>query len=337
MSFENTQAEIDHLFSQANGIIASLPTIRDTNSFYNLVDVSTQNRRVKWEFGAERLLEIAEIAPKSKKFYFEYWAGDAHIGLGDFERALETKPNPQLGARNSMQTDAIMSLKLALGHYLTGADITTLFGPKLTKFGRENVEGVAKFLETRVSHIQQCEGRMLLEEWVKDAHVHPSGGMDLFNGHASYVLSKELQAYSFSLSPTAEAMCADLMRDAENTFREERDIPRIGEGWVAETALYYEVRDALSDEEVIQHGRPQWLGRQHLDIYIPDRGVGIEYQGEQHDRPVAFFGGEEAFKKNIERDRQKLIKCRRNGVRIIYVRQGYDLSEVISQILSEKD
>ncbi|MFT6228921.1 MAG: G:T-mismatch repair DNA endonuclease (very short patch repair protein) [Paracoccaceae bacterium] len=63
-------------------------------------------------------------------------------------------------------------------------------------------------------------------------------------------------------------------------------------------------------------------------------GVALEYQGEQHDRPVAFFGGEEAFKKNIERDRRKLAKCRRNGVRIIYVRQFYKIDEVISNILN---
>lgn len=92
------------------------------------------------------------------------------------------------------------------------------------------------------------------------------------------------------------------------------------------------MRDAFPDETVIQHGRPKWLGRQHLDIFMPDRGVAVEYQGEQHDRPVEFFGGEEAFRKNVERDRKKLSKCKRNGVRVIYVRAGYDLGEVIASI-----
>jgi hypothetical protein len=305
----------DHLFKDADSIIAKLPTVRDPDSFYRLVDVSTPDNRAKWELGANYLLKIAEEAPEEKKFYFEYWAGDAYIGLGDLQRALETKPLPPLGARNSMQTDTIMSLKLALGHPITGKDVATVFGPKFTKFGRENVKAIATFLDVRVGQLQQYEGRILLKEWSKDAYVHPSGGMTLFNGHASHILTKEVQGYSFSLSPTADAMCTEMMKDAENTYREERNIPRIGEGWVAETALYYDVCEALVGEKVIQHGRPQWLGRQHLDVYIPARRVALEYQGEQHDRPVAFFGGEEAFKKNVERDRRKMSKCRQNEVR----------------------
>ena len=336
LASEINQREVDRLFEQANSIIASLPKVHDPHSFYDLVDVSTQERRAKWEWGAKRLLEIADEAPEKKRFYFKYWAGDCYIGLGELERALETKPQPPLGTRNSMQTDIIMSLKLALSHHITGADVVTLFGPKLTKFGQENVEAVAIFLDATVGLLQQHEGCDLLREWVDDAYVHPKG-MPLFNGHASYLMIKRPFQYHFSLSPSAEATCLELMREAENSFREERDIPRIGEGWLAETALYYEVREALSEEEVIQHARPQWLGQQHLDIYMPTKGVALEYQGEQHDRPVAFFGGEEAFKKNIARDRRKMAKCCQNGVRIIYVREGYDLKEVINEILNGGD
>lgn len=336
MSDEINQNEVDRLFERANSIISNLPTARDPESFYQLVDISTPENRAKWSSGAQELLEIAAEAPEDKKFYFQYWAGDTYIGLDELETALKTKPSPPLGARNSMQTDTIMSLKLALGQHITGADVATIFGPKLTKFGRENIAAIANFLDIRVGQLQEHEGRNLLREWVDDAHIHPHG-MPLFNGHASYVMTKQLLQYHFSLSPTASAVCSELMRDAENTFREERNIPRIGEGWVAETLLYYEVKEALSDHEVIQHGRPRWLGRQHLDIYIPSRNVAIEYQGEQHDRPVAFFGGEEAFKKSIERDRRKLAKCRSNGVRIVYVRQGYNLDEIIKQLFDDND
>jgi hypothetical protein len=232
-----------------------------------------------------------------------------------------------------MQTDRVLSLKLALGLQITGKEVATLFGPKFTKFGRDNIQDVVGFLAPQVEQLQIQNNRDLLREWEKEAYQYPHG-MPLFNGHASHVLAKSPTDYSFSLSPSAEKLCVELMREAENTFREERDIPRIGEGWVAETALYYEVRNAFSDEAVIQHGRPKWLGRQHLDIFMPDRNVAIEYQGEQHDRPVAFFGGEAAFRKNIERDSRKVAKCRRNGVRVVYVREGYVFAEVISEILS---
>ncbi len=325
------QAVADELFGHANKIISALPTVKDKNSFYDLADVSTKEKRKKWEEGAKQLLRLAEVAPNEKKFYFLFWAGDVFTGLGELERALQTKPQPPLGSRNSMQTDRILSLKLELGELVSGLDIATLFGPKFTKFGRDNIEDVVAFLEPQVEQLQVRDARNLLAEWAEDAHVHPDG-MPLFNGHASYVLAKSPTDYSFSLSPSAEKLCIELMREAENTFREERDIPRVGEGWVAETALFYEVRDTFPDETIIQHGRPKWLGRQHLDIFMPDRGVAVEYQGEQHDRPVEFFGGEEAFRKNVERDRKKLSKCKRNGVRVIYVRAGYDLGEVIASI-----
>jgi hypothetical protein len=324
---------VEHLFVQANNVISSLPTTRDKASFYDLVDVSSDQNRKIWEEGADQLIQLAAVAPEESKFHFLFWAGDILTGLGQLDRALQTKPQPLLGSRNSMQTDRVLSLKLALGLQITGKEVATLFGPKFTKFGRDNIQDVVGFLAPQVEQLQIQNNRDLLREWEKEAYQYPHG-MPLFNGHASHVLAKSPTDYSFSLSPSAEKLCVELMREAENTFREERDIPRIGEGWVAETALYYEVRNAFSDEAVIQHGRPKWLGRQHLDIFMPDRNVAIEYQGEQHDRPVAFFGGEAAFRKNIERDSRKVAKCRRNGVRVVYVREGYVFAEVISEILS---
>jgi hypothetical protein len=325
---------VEHLFERAAVVIASLPTCRDEASFYDLVDVSSQQKRRHWEAGAEELLKLAEAAPEEKRDYFLHWASDVFIGLGQLEQSLQTMPKPTLGTRASVQTDRILSLKFEMGRRITGKNVSTLFGPKFTKFGRDNVEGVVAFLDPLIEQLQVQEARNLLKEWAKDAYLHPHGGMSLFSGHIGHhVLTKSIPSYSFSLSSTAEKFCVELMREAENTFREERDIPRVGEGWVAETVLFYKVKDAFPEETVVQHGRPKWLGRQHLDIFMPDRGIAIEFQGEQHDRPIDFFGGEEAFKKNVERDRMKLAKCRRNGVRIVYVREGYNFAEVIAEIL----
>lgn len=321
---------IDRLFEEANSIIAALPTRPATDSFYDLVDIGTAQQKAAWRHTVDRLLELAAAAGGKAK-YFLLWASDALIGLGEIERALEVRPVPELGTRSSMQTDRRLTLKFALGRAVTGQDVATLFGPKLTAFGRENVVPIAEFLDIQVSQIQQREKRNLLAEWARDAH-RPPHGTTLFSGHASYILSPSLPSYHFSLSPTAEAVCVGLMRDAENTFRDERDIPRIGEGWVAETALYYLVKAHFLGETVIHHGRPDWLSRQHLDVYLPDRHVALEYQGEQHDRPVAFFGGEEAYRRNVERDRIKQAKCQRNGVRLIYVREGYDPTEILAGI-----
>ena len=104
------------------------------------------------------------------------------------------------------------------------------------------------------------------------------------------------------------------------------------EGWVEETTLYYEIKNAFKQLEVIHHARPGWLGRQHLDIMIPQLNVAIEYHGIQHDEPIEFFGGEEAFKKQKRLDAKKESLCKKNGIRLLHVRPGYSLEEIIEQI-----
>lgn len=123
-----------------------------------------------------------------------------------------------------------------------------------------------------------------------------------------------------------------IVRDAENELRDSLSIPRIGEGWVSETQLFYLVKDNVGTE-CIQHGSPSFLGRQHYDVWLPRWNVAIEFQGEQHDRPIEFFGGEEAFKKNQERDARKRRLSITNGVALIEVRKGYDEAELMNEIM----
>ena len=120
-----TDTAIDALFGKASGIISALPTLKDEHSFYDLVDVSTKQKRRRWEEGVSQLVQLAQEAPEEKKFYFLFWAGDALTGLGELERALQTKPQPPLGSRNSMQTDRILSLKFELGEPGSGLDART--------------------------------------------------------------------------------------------------------------------------------------------------------------------------------------------------------------------
>jgi hypothetical protein len=129
-----------------------------------------------------------------------------------------------------------------------------------------------------------------------------------------------------------EGFCNQMMRTCENILRKKKKIPKIGEGWVAETTLYYLIKESFPKETVINHGKPLWLGRQHLDIFFPDRNIAIEYQGVQHDRPVAFFGGEERFREQKERDERKALLCRENGCLLIYVREGYRTQDILLEV-----
>ncbi len=131
--------------------------------------------------------------------------------------------------------------------------------------------------------------------------------------------------------------CRLILKNAEDSYREKIGMPKVGEGWISETELFYKVSDYFKDLEVIHHASPKWLGRQHLDIYIPKFKIGIEYQGAQHYEPIEFFGGQEALERTIERDERKKQLCKKNNCLLIYVEKGYDFIDIVSKIEQRKN
>jgi hypothetical protein len=85
--------------------------------------------------------------------------------------------------------------------------------------------------------------------------------------------------------------------------------------WKHELSLFKEIRKLYPD--TLYQYRPDWLGRQSLDIFIPSLNTAIEYQGIQHYISVDFFGGEDALLQRQELDRQKRDLCNENNVRLI--------------------
>ena len=105
--------------------------------------------------------------------------------------------------------------------------------------------------------------------------------------------------------------------------------------WKHELTLFHAVRGRYPDT-LYQH-RPEWLGRQSLDLFIPSLQTAIEYQGIQHYRPVEFFGGEEALLQRQELDRQKRQLCEENHVRLIeWPYSTPPTEENIEELLVEK-
>ncbi len=85
--------------------------------------------------------------------------------------------------------------------------------------------------------------------------------------------------------------------------------------WKHELSLFHAARKRYPD--TLYQYRPDWLGRQSLDLYIPSLKTAIEYQGIQHYHPVEFFGGEEALAQRQELDQTKKALCEQNDVRLI--------------------
>lgn len=175
---------------------------------------------------------------------------------------------------------------------------------------------------------------------------NPSYYEDFFLSHEEYEFYKSvddsqrqsgfIKDYTVSLPHLVNKaiinQCKLIIKQAEDLFRESIGMPKIGEGWISETELFYKISNHFKDEEIIHHASPKWLGQQHLDIYIPKWNIGIEYQGTQHYEPIDFFGGQEAFEKTVERDKRKKDLCEKHNCCLIYVDEGYDFHEISNKI-----
>ena len=280
----------------------------------------------------QHLVRLTQAYPNETKFlwYCHRWLSDCYVLLGDYRKALAVYPPISISTRAAASTDSILSLKMQIGDHIAGRDILTLNGPRVTKWGKDHLDDVAAYLDIMVKGIEKHEGINLLEEWKRSSHQY---SYFVYLG-TSQLSTAGIPAYSFSRNEKVMKFVTEKTRDAENSVREEMSIPRVGEGWIGETELYYSVRDALPGTKVIQHARPDWIGRQHLDVFIPQYAVALEYQGAQHDEPVEYFGGVEAYLATTRRDAAKKRKCTRNGVRLIEVRPGYDLSELLQAVCS---
>ena len=72
-----------------------------------------------------------------------------------------------------------------------------------------------------------------------------------------------------------------------------------------------------------------------FDFYLPKLNTCIEYDGEQHYRPVSRFGGEEAFKRQQIRDKLKNEYCKKNNIKLIRIPYTMSPEEVEMYLLKE--
>lgn len=103
--------------------------------------------------------------------------------------------------------------------------------------------------------------------------------------------------------------------------------------WISESILFKQIQLAFKDCIVKRHASPNFLGRQHYDVYLPELKIALEYQGDQHFRPISFFGGEAGFIETQKRDRCKRKLSEDNGVYQIDVLPGYNIVGVLKKIL----
>ena len=105
-----------------------------------------------------------------------------------------------------------------------------------------------------------------------------------------------------------------------------------------ESHLERDVRLFLQENNIQfeQQKRFDWLGLQSLDFYLPEYNTAIECQGGQHFESVELFGGEDALKETIERDKRKLQLCNENNIKLLYY-STYNKINLPNNIIQDKE
>ena len=171
-----------------------------------------------------------------------------------------------------------------------GIDVDTIIGDaaysgkdnlKLTK--AQNIKIVAKLSPLITQGVRKKENEFDLEvknhyEFQKYYSDNPNYKYSLFNGALSDTYKMEPRIPTIILL-AIENYLKETVRKCENTVRIEKQLPRVGEGWISETNLFYKILKSFPDEHIVHHGSPVWLGRQHLDIFFPERTTGRSIGG----------------------------------------------------------
>ena len=100
--------------------------------------------------------------------------------------------------------------------------------------------------------------------------------------------------------------------------------------WIREDELYRLMSKLFPTKIIQREASPSWLGRQRLDVFLPELGLAVEHQGEQHYRPIALFGGKDGFEKTRDRDIRKRELCVANEITVVDIR--FDQSLTLSSL-----
>lgn len=138
---------------------------------------------------------------------------------------------------------------------------------------------------------------------------------------------RRIIAKSYELSKLLQKNKRKIENLLENATRQEFGFSKIGESWLAESILYNIIKRLFKNYEIIRHYRPDWLHRLELDIFIPDLSLGIEYQGQQHYKPIRVWGGQKSYNDLVRRDKVKKELCLINNVLLIEINYTEPLIE----------
>lgn len=314
----------------------------------------------------ERIREGYGRKYKKVNGYLDFWISEAYLYLRDYDNAWEAgKRTWKFGEPGRLRISDFINFRAKCkDSSIDGRDLLRILGSDtgLTDFGKKHHEQIANLATIFLEDFHKEYKKNLIEYFCQQfdypnlTEEDFSKLRDFYPNEKDFIFWKQVHKteqnkypYKYShfilgdIPLECEAVphivevalineAKRILRECEDTVREEKNLPRVGEGWIAETELFYRLCETFPNEKIVHHGRPAWLAPQHLDIYFPRRNVGIEYQGAHHQNPVEYFGGEEAFRRQQERDGRKKRLCKRNGCKLIHAYEAYNFANVQREI-----
>ncbi len=258
------------------------------------------------------------------------WSYDCLLALEAYDRFFEvTKPANIFSIRTHF-ANLKCSVRYYLGTPASGIDFLQMYGARLTKTTKQHPQEFEKFVD-----MVFAEGEKLNGSWYEQILA----GSDRIDYQIRlfpmlhFARRSKIPNYCFyHCSDAVSKRISEAFREAENRLRQHLGEKNVGEQWTDEAELFYAIKRAFPQFQVIHHGRPDWLGQMHLDVWIPELKVAIEYHGPQHFEAMEHYGGAEALEATKKRDALKRAACERMGVQMLEVTSLDQVSAVIGEI-----
>lgn len=282
------------------------------------------------------LINIAEKYYHETKFhtYCKIWSYDCLLASRNYEMFITVTEQGEHYDLDIGNSNMRCNINRLLKKEIDPIDLVILANPKYNQYTIDHF-GEYKSIVRALFLDASDKMKSWLENGLTYQHKRNPGNWNHF-ANTKTPIQAEFTLYIFYTSYRITQEVGEFSRNAENVLRELNNLPRIGEGWIKETELYYAVKQAFPETRVIHHGKPYWLGLQHFDIWIPNWNIAIEYHGEQHFQPVDFFGGKESYEATVLRDRRKEELCSKNGVNLIIASSETPHDEIIARVRAER-
>lgn len=98
--------------------------------------------------------------------------------------------------------------------------------------------------------------------------------------------------------------------------------------------IKYFIKNNISYKDEVTFNECFYKNKLKFDFYLKEYNLCIEFDGEQHFKPIGVFGGDKKLSENQIRDHIKNEYCKENNINLLRIR--YDEYDIIDEILDKK-